>query len=162
MAAAGKSTMGRELSQLLGWIFVDTDNLIEAAYGTRLQDVADAMTKEEFLDMEETVIKRIRMQRCVIATGGSVVYRPGAVEHLRTLGPLLYVDVPLDIVLERIARKPDRGLAIAPGQTIEDLFNERRALYEKAATLRIKGGSAPAQQYSLEALEILKGYWAKK
>jgi hypothetical protein len=29
---------------------------------------------------------------------------------------------------ERISRKPDRGLAIAPGQTTEDLFNERRHL----------------------------------
>ena len=162
MAAAGKSTMGRELSQLLGWVFVDSDNLIEAAYGARLQTVADALTKEEFLDMEETVIRRIRMQRCVIATGGSVVYRPRAVEHLRGLGPLLYLDVPLDIVLERIARKPDRGLAIAPGQTIEDLFNERRALYEKAATLRITGGSAPAGDYSLAALGVLKEFWSKK
>lgn len=159
MAGAGKSTMGRELSKLLGWIYVDSDNLIEAAYGARLQNIADALSKEEFLDLEEVAIKRIRMQRCVIATGGSVVYRPSAVEHLRSLGPLLYLEVPLELVLERIARKPDRGLAIAPGQTVEDLFHERRLLYEQAASLRVQGGSGPAPEYAACAHEHLRKYW---
>lgn len=155
MAAAGKSTLGRELSKLLGWAHVDSDHLMEAAYGTRLQNVADSMTKEEFLDLEEHFVSRIRLKRCVISTGGSVVYRAKAVEHLASLGPLLYIAVPLPIVLERIARKPDRGLAIAPGQTIEDLYHERRLLYEAAATHTIEGGEDHPSVYARKALEII-------
>ena len=160
MAAAGKSTLGRELARMLGWVFVDCDNLIEAAYGARLQDIADALTKDEFLDMEAAVIKRIRMQRCVLATGGSVVYRPEAVEHLRGLGPLLHLDASLEVVLERIARKPDRGLAIAPGQTIEDLYNERKLLYQRAADLRVESGDNPCQFYARIALERVTAYFS--
>ncbi|MDR2893109.1 MAG: shikimate kinase [Deltaproteobacteria bacterium] len=160
MAAAGKSTMGRELAKMLGWLFVDSDNLIESAYGTRLQNIADILTKDEFLDMEATVIQRLRMQRCVIATGGSVVYRPQAVEHLRTLGPLLHLDASLEIVLERIARKPDRGLAIAPGQTVEDLYNERKLLYQQAEDLRVASGEKPCHFYAQLAIEELKKYFS--
>ena len=64
----------------------------------------------------------------VLATGGSVVYRPEAMRYLTSLGPVVFLDVPLPLILERISRKPDRGLAIAPGQTVGDLFREREAL----------------------------------
>ncbi|MBZ2173581.1 homoserine kinase [Nitratidesulfovibrio sp. SRB-5] len=137
MAGAGKTTVGRELALQLGWAHVDTDNLIEATYGTRLQAVADSMDKESFLDVEAGVIRRIGARRTVLSTGGSVVYRHEAMAHLAALGPLVYLDVSLPLILERIAMNPDRGLAIAPGQTIEDLYNERIALYRRYATFTV-------------------------
>lgn len=130
MAGAGKTTVGRELARQMDWAHVDTDSLIEATYGTVLQNVADSMSKEAFLDVEAGVICRIGAKRAVLSTGGSVVYRAEAMRHLASLGPVIYLDVSLPLVLERIALNPDRGLAIAPGQTIEDLYNERKALYE--------------------------------
>ena len=148
MAAAGKTTVGRELAALIGWPQLDADNVIEATYGVPLQDVADRLSKEEFLDLEGDVISRISVRRTIISTGGSAVYRAHAVKHLATLGPIIYIAVPLPIILERIARKPDRGLAINPGQTVEDLYNERARLYEAAATFTVEGGHAPAAQYA--------------
>jgi shikimate kinase len=162
MAAAGKSTLSRELARLLDWIAVDSDHLIEAAYGAKLQIVVDALSKENFYDVEAAVIKRIRMQRCVIATGGSAVYRPEAVEHLLSLGPIIHIDVPLEVIKTRIARKPDRGLVIAPGQTIDSLFDERHKLYEKYATITVKGGEEPSESYAREALVLLEKYFAVK
>ncbi len=52
MAGAGKSTVGSALAQELGWAFVDSDHLIEAAYGARLQDITDKLGKAAFLDTE--------------------------------------------------------------------------------------------------------------
>lgn len=158
MAGAGKSTVGRAVAELLGWAYVDTDHLIEATYGARLQDVTDALDKETFLDVEARVIQSLRMQRAVLATGGSVVYREGAMRYLASLGPVVFLDVPLDIILERIARKPDRGLAIAPGQTIEDLFIERQALYRQAAQVTVRGGDGPPPVYAAEAVRLLEAH----
>ena len=151
MAAAGKTTLGRELAALLDWPQMDTDHLIEATYGSSLQDITDTMTKEEFLDVEGLVISRIMVSRTIISTGGSAVYRKNAMDHLQKLGPIIYLDVDLPIILERIARKPERGLAMGPGQTIEDLFLERKALYEYFATVTIKGGEAPSATYAAKA-----------
>ncbi|MDL2266608.1 AAA family ATPase [Desulfovibrio sp. OttesenSCG-928-G15] len=150
MAGAGKSTIGRELAALLDWAHIDTDNSIEALYGTRLQNLTDIVEKQDFLDLEGEVISRLKLCRCVISTGGSVAYRKKGVDHLKTLGPIVHIAVPLDIVLERIARKPDRGLAIAPGQTLEDLYNERMPLYEAIADFTIPGGRAPAASYAAQ------------
>ena len=135
MAGAGKSTVGSALAHELGWALVDSDHLIEAVYAARLQDVTDALGKDAFLDVEATVISAIKANRTVIATGGSVVYREKAMRHLASLGPIVHLDVPLAIVEERIARNPQRGLAIGPGQTLNDIFMERQELYTLYATL---------------------------
>ncbi len=134
MPGAGKSTVGQALAHQLEWAFVDTDHLIEASYAARLQSITDAMGKEEFLDIESTIVQTLRVRRTVIATGGSVVYREAAMRHLQHLGAVIYLDVPLSLIIKRIALNPERGLAIAPGQTIEDLYEERRNLYQKYAT----------------------------
>ncbi|MCL1890330.1 MAG: homoserine kinase [Desulfovibrionaceae bacterium] len=157
MAGAGKTRMGLELARLLDWAHVDADSLMEAAYGTNLQHLVDQMDRESFLDLEAAIIQNIRLQRCVISTGGSVVYREKSMKYLRGLGPVLSLDVPLSIILERIARRPDRGLVIGPGQTVEELFHERRLLYEKYSSMTIKGGNRPAQDYARQAMpEILE------
>ena len=156
MAAAGKTTIGRELAALIGWPQIDTDNVIEATYGARLQRVTDQLNKEGFLDIEGEIIGRLNVKRCIVSTGGSAVYRDFAVQHLKSLGPIIYISVPLPIILERFARKPERGMAMNPGQTIEDLYAERVRLYEAAADFTIRGGQAPAVEYAREIARWLE------
>ncbi|SDF19676.1 homoserine kinase [Desulfovibrio legallii] len=143
MAGAGKTTVGGALARDLDWAFVDSDHLIESIYGARLQDVTDALGKEAFLDAEATVIRAIRAQRAVIATGGSVVYRPAAMAHLATLGALVFLDVPFALIEERVARNPERGIAMNPGESLRDIFDERQALYNRYAALRCPADAPP-------------------
>ena len=145
------------VAERLGWAYVDTDHLIESTYGARLQDVTDALDKERFLDVEARVIQSLRMQRAVLATGGSVVYRPEAMRYLTSLGPVVFLDVPLPLILERISRKPDRGLAIAPGQTVEDLFREREALYRQWATCRVAAGDIDVSETANAVFDAIAG-----
>lgn len=134
MAGAGKSTLAKLLAKRLSWSMVDTDHAIEASYGTILQNITDKLSKDEFLDVEAQVLSSLRLARTVIATGGSVVYRETSMQHLATLGFIVHIVVDLPVILKRIARNPNRGLAIAPGQSIEDLFYEREELYKRYAT----------------------------
>lgn len=134
MPGVGKSTIGQVLARRLHRSFVDTDCLIEAVYGAPLQSVTDALGKEAFLDVEATVVSALRVHDSVIATGGSVVYREQAMIHLQHMGPLVYLEAPLKLIVERVAHNPDRGLAIAPGQNLNDLYKERTCLYKKYAT----------------------------
>ncbi len=156
MPGIGKSTVGLALAKDLDWAFVDTDYIIESLYGVPLQKVTDAMSKEEFLDVEGQVIQSLRLFRTIIATGGSVIYREEAMAHLRSLGPVVYLHAPLDLILERIARNPQRGIAIAPGQTIEDLFEERAALYTKYAQCSLDVTSFSPEECVKTLLHLLR------
>ena len=145
MAGSGKTTTGKALSSLLGWAFMDTDHLIEATYGARLQDITDALPREQFLDLERSVIITLRASRCVVSTGGSSVYRPESMEHLHALGPVICLDAPFSVIRDRIARNPDRGLVIAGGQTLRDLYEERKILYNRYADIHCDATMTPSQ-----------------
>ncbi len=156
MPGVGKSTVGLALAKHLNWSFVDSDYVMESLYGVPLQSVADAMTKDEFLDVEMEVLSSLRLFRTVIGTGGSVVYRDKAMLHLQSLGPVVYLHSPLPLILERIARNPDRGIAIAPGQTIEDLFNERAELYNKYCNCRLSVENLEPAECAKSILHMLR------
>ncbi len=156
MPGVGKSTVGTALAKALDWGFVDSDYVIEALYGVQLQNVTDAMTKEQFLDLEGQAVKSLRLFRTVIATGGSVIYREQAMAHLRSLGPIVYLQAPLELILERIARNPQRGIAIAPGQTIEDLFEERAALYTKYAQCSLEVSQYSPEECAKTLIHLLR------
>lgn len=155
MAGAGKSTIGSLLAKELNWAFLDSDHLMEALYGVRLQAITDALGKEAFLDLESTVIRSIKAHRTVISTGGSVVYREAAMQHLVSLGRIVHLDVPLPIIEERIMRNPDRGLAIAPGQSLADIFYERKALYVRWRQICCDTSQKTARQCALWIQEHL-------
>ncbi|MFV0423337.1 homoserine kinase [Oleidesulfovibrio sp.] len=152
MAGSGKTTIGTALARRMDWAHMDTDHLIEAHYGTNLQNVADSMDKESFLNVESSVCQRVTASRTVISTGGSVIYRKEAMQHFKSLGRIVYLKVELPVILERISRNPDRGLAIAPGQTVEDLYNERVELYDLYADYTVDCTTASVAE-CLEAIE---------
>ncbi len=137
MPSAGKSTVGQALAKKLNFISLDTDYIIEALYGVKLQTVTDSLSKEAFLDLEGEMVQKLYISRAIISTGGSVIYRDEAMQHLKKLGPCIFLSADLDLLLKRISQYPDRGIAIAPGQTIEDLFEERMFLYNKYADYTI-------------------------
>lgn len=155
MPGAGKSTVGRALARQLDWALLDTDHLIEASYGTNLQTITDAMSKDNFLDLEALIVSSVQMQQCVLATGGSVVYRPSAMKHLLKLGPVVYLKVSFPLLQERIARNPQRGLAIAPGQSLQDIYNERQSLYTRYAQYSIEADTLNPAQCSQAILNVL-------
>ena len=146
MPGCGKSTVGVVLAKSLGMDFVDSDLVIQSTMGATLAQLIEQHGDDGFRDIENRVNASIDVQNSIIATGGSAVYRPQAMAHLATLGPVVFLDVPLETIEERIARNPDRGLAIAPGQTLADIFYEREALYTHYATLRCDARQKTPQQ----------------
>ena len=49
------------------------------------------------------------------------------------MGPVIYLRVPLDELKSRIHNLDSRGIALEPGQTLEDILTLRAPLYEQYA-----------------------------
>jgi shikimate kinase len=146
MAAAGKTTVGRKLAERLDWAFVDTDLLMEAWWGAPLQQIKDQLGLEGFVQAEAEQIRRTFLKRCVIATGGSVVYSEEAMAHLTSQGRIVYLESSFESISGRLTNPLSRGLAISPGQTLRDLYDERAPLYARYAQIRIcTDGTGPGQ-----------------
>ena len=138
MPGCGKSTVGVILAKTLGIGFVDTDLVIQQRENRLLQNIIDVDGIDYFLDCEAQAVKTVDCDNSVIATGGSVVYREDAIEHLKKNGKIVYLDVPLDEIKRRLNNISTRGIAAKKNDSIDDIYNERVALYNKYADIIIK------------------------
>lgn len=137
MPGSGKSTVGVLLAKTLGYRFVDADLLIQQREGALLQDILDQRGVEGFLDVEEAVIRDLDCTGTVIAPGGSAICRQEAARHLKELGLVVYLHVPLEELERRIRNITTRGIAMEPGQTLADVYAIREPLYRKYADLTV-------------------------
>lgn len=138
MPGCGKSTVGVILAKTLGIGFVDTDLIIQQRENRLLQNIIDTDGIDFFLNCEAEAVKSLVCDNCVVATGGSVVYREDAVQHLKSNGKIIFLDVPLDEIKRRLNNINTRGIAAKKNKSIEDIYNERIALYNKYADIIIK------------------------
>ena len=137
MPGAGKSTVGVLLAKRIGYAFVDTDLLIQTGEDRYLQQIIQKQGMEGFCDLEAGYIMNLKIRRTVVATGGSVIYRPHAMAHLQSLGHLIFLDIELETLRQRLGDLDARGVVVAPGQTIESLYAERHPLYCQYGQLRL-------------------------
>lgn len=143
MPYAGKSETGPRLARALLMEFLDTDLLIQAREGRTLQQLIDTRGTEAFQELEELHVRSLGPECHVVATGGSVVYRDAAMKHLRHLGTIVFLDVPLEELETRATGIGTRGLVISPGMKFSDLYRERLPLYQNWADLAIDCGRKP-------------------
>ncbi len=137
MAGAGKSTIGVELSRLLGLDFVDIDTLIEKDQQTPLQDILSDLGVQGFRQLEERLICSMAQQNHVIATGGSAIYSEAGMQHLKRSSVFVLLDVSLPVLQQRVADYSSRGLVKNEHQSFAQLFAERLPLYQKHADVVI-------------------------
>jgi shikimate kinase len=140
MPGSGKSTVGVLLSKALGYGFLDIDLVIQQQEGALLQDILDTRGLEAFLDAEERAVCSVQCDKHVVAPGGSAVCREKAALHLKSLGPVVYLRVPLEELNQRIQNLSTRGIAMEPGQTLADVMAYRAPLYQRYADLVIDCG----------------------
>lgn len=137
MPGSGKSTIGVILAKRASMDYIDTDILIQCSEGKSLQVIVDTEGHMVLRRIEEKVLLELECRNHVIATGGSAVYSRIAMEHLKVNGVVVFLEVDLATLKERIHDYETRGLAKRPDQTIEELFDERSNLYSHYADVTI-------------------------
>ena len=137
MPGSGKSTIGVVLAKVLGYEFIDTDILIQKLEGKKLSKIIEEKGIEGFVSLENRVISEIKAKRHVIATGGSAVYGKEAMEHLKSIGKIVYLKIGYKDLCKRLGNLKARGVVLKEGQSFFELYKERIPLYEMYADFTI-------------------------
>lgn len=142
MPGSGKSTVGVLLAKALGYLFDDVDLLISRRAGKPLQRILDEDGLEHFLRLEEELGSTLEADHTVIATGGSMVLSEKAMAHLKSMGEVVFIDVPFAEIERRVTNIKTRGIVFHPNETLADVYRKRLPLYERYAdrTLRVGAG----------------------
>lgn len=137
MPGVGKSTLGVLAAKHVAAPFVDTDLIIQAAHGKRLEEIIRESGLNGFRSIEEAAVCALDLSGTVIATGGSVVYSTKAMEHLKRHGYVLWLDLSCRLLERRLGDLDARGVVRAPGQNLQALYEERKPLYARHAHARV-------------------------
>lgn len=137
MAGAGKSYFGKRLARRLRMEFLDIDSVLEEIYGKELEKILEELGDEQFVKVEAGAIMSATKGKDahVFSPGGSSIYEPDAMEHLKKISSVVFLDVPFSTIESRIGRASARmGRIVGLGtKTFRELYDERRPLYTKYA-----------------------------
>ena len=106
MMGAGKSSVGRVLEKRTGLPRIDVDELIVRRAGMPIAQIFSRKGEDSFRDLESAVLQEIRAEDpAIVVCGGGVVLRDGNIEILKRLGTVVWLEAPVDILLERASRR---------------------------------------------------------
>lgn len=156
MPGVGKSSAGVVLAKVMGYRFVDSDLLIQEREGKLLKDIISEAGIDGFIKIENDVNSKIDMKSSVIATGGSVIYGKEAMEHLKSIGYVVYLQASYEEIDSRLGNLEGRGVVLKAGQTLKSLYEERTPLYEKYADIVIEENGKSIRETVSEIEDELK------
>lgn len=132
--AAGKSTIGRELANILGWNFFDVDAVIEKKFGKPIKEIFSIYGEPFFRTEEREVLQSIIDQKkVVVATGGGMPIYFDNLKVMKNNGYVVYLAVPFNVILDRLNRNGEsESRPLAKNKDLEKLFAFRESYYKKA------------------------------
>ncbi len=132
MPSSGKTTVGKLVANILGKKFIDTDAEIFNATGKTPAEIIETSGEKTFRDTETEIITRLAVDTgAVIATGGGAVLRGENVSALKANGVVFYIK--RDLSLLTAENRP-----LSAGGGIARLYEDRKALYERAADFTVE------------------------
>ena len=130
MPGSGKSTLGVVLAKKIGYSFIDSDIVIQDTYKKTLEQLIEENGDTGFIKIENDV-------NCLISPGGSAVYGDEAMEHFKQIGTVIYLKVSEKELESRLGSLKERGVVSNGKSTVEEIFEDRKRLYEKYADITI-------------------------
>lgn len=145
MMGGGKTTVGKELSKVLGLPLLDMDAVIEEQIGKSIPDIFKNEGEAHFRALETALLQYLESSPennlpAIISTGGGVVTRPENREILRRLGFVVWLDVDVRTLAARTSRTTNRPLLnnVSRVATLRKLSEIRTPMYQAAAHLRLR------------------------
>lgn len=156
---AGKSSIGRQLAQMLDFEFLDSDHEIETRTGANIPWIFDVEGEEGFRQREEAIIDQLTQEtNIVLATGGGSILRQSNRAYLAGRGMVVYLKVSVDQQVKRTAKDKNRPLlqTTNPREVLERLIDIRGPLYEEIADLIVDTDHCSVKEVAKEIVDCMK------
>lgn len=155
---AGKSTIGRLLSEQLKVPFVDLDREIEHRSGATIPWIFDIEGEAGFREREGNTLADILAEPPqIIATGGGCVLRDDNRHLIKQAGNVVYLVTSVEQQLTRTAKDKNRPLlqTADPKATLIAMAEKRNPLYESTASIVIDTNGKNPKLVSQEIIQTL-------
>jgi shikimate kinase len=157
---AGKSSVGRALSEKLGWRFEDLDARIEAQAGCNIPEIFRRAGEEGFRDLEHAALMELVAELdsgapLIVALGGGTFVHAANEPLFEDPGiATVYLDAPVDELWVRCQDGVERPLR-RDQATFQQLHEGRRQRY-LATKLRVETAGKNIQAVAEEVIAGLR------
>jgi shikimate kinase len=142
---SGKTTTGKKLASLLGWLFVDLDKKIEEHTGKSIPELFSQYGEEYFRNTESEVLKKMKsLTNTVISTGGGTPCHGDNMDFMLETGLTLYLKLTPAQLKSRLSETGDERPLLKDIETenLQSFIENKLALREKyycRAEIQISG-----------------------
>lgn len=133
--ATGKSTVGKQLAEAMGYRFLDMDALIEEETGIPIPEIFATQGEPAFRALESQLVERIAAwSGYVVATGGGTIVNPQNLQKLKSCGVVVSLKADIPTILRRTERGDTRPMLKGGDKTerIRQLLELREPFYAQA------------------------------
>ncbi|XBC44319.1 MAG: shikimate kinase AroK [Buchnera aphidicola (Schlechtendalia peitan)] len=157
---AGKSTIGRQLSQKLSMEFYDSDREIEKNTGADISWVFDVEGELGFRNREKRIISDLTNKHgIVLATGGGSIKSKETRNKLSSRGIVVYLETTIEQQLSRTKKDKKRPLLQTCNMPIKNILEslaiERNHLYKEIADIIVKMGEKSIKSVVFHIINLL-------
>lgn len=154
----GKTTVGRNIARIMGYTFVDTDEMIVDRQHRSINEIFAMDGEQVFRSMETELIKQIIADKCerlVISTGGGMPLKEENRQLLSKLGTVVYLKASPQTIYGRIKGDTTRPLLQCenPMKRIEEMLSFREPLYEEGALVIVDVNELKQSEAAREIIE---------
>lgn len=137
---SGKTTLGKQLAELMGLSFIDLDERIEAAAGATISDIFKVKGEVFFRKIEAVRLREIiaTEENMIMACGGGTPCYHDNIAFINASGISIWLNTPKEIMVERLIGEADNRPLVAGlsatklKEFIEDRLEQRLAYYSQA------------------------------
>lgn len=148
---AGKTTLGKEMAAILGYGFVDTDELVEQQTGMPVNVFFEKEGEEAFRKAEAGVLRSLEGKKnLIIATGGGTPCYYNNMEWMNQNGVTVHVATSIPVLIERLRHQKNKRPLLKNltdnelQPFINGLLMQRNPIY-KCSKFQISGDAISAQ-----------------
>lgn len=136
---AGKTTLGRDLSDFLGLSFIDLDVFIEERFHKTIRQIFAERGEEAFRELERRMLHEVaEFEDIIVSTGGGTPCFFDNMSFMNSCGQTVYLRVSIDELAARLemARQTRPVLQNRTGEALKAFIREslesRLPFYEQA------------------------------
>ena len=139
MPGSGKSTLGRRLAEFLNKNFIDfDDDILEQVRKPSVWEILKDLWDEWFLDYEEQETLKLEFKNTVFSCSWSQPLREKAMNHLKKLGTVIWIDVPVEVIESRLQNMKVERIVWMGRMSLKEILLWRKNFYEKAFDYRFE------------------------
>ena len=137
---SGKTSIGKKLSKMMKFNFIDTDHLIEEKTGVDIPTIFEHEGESGFRKRENKILEDIsNIENSVLGTGGGIIILEENRKIIKNMGFIVYLTASIKELVYRTEQDRNRPL-IKDGDTkkkIEEIIKEREKIYENISNIKI-------------------------